>query len=177
LADGLRRPDSFRHYQTIQQSFAVQQPWARRFQEPAYHQKRSSAIAKKANKAATKLSSGKFKDKKDKIQLQKMLRKATQHACPNGTRRSCGRPNCPFQHSDSIAEENIRNIQGTIRFWKEDSPKGAYGFIDANGQSFYFKRSNLSTVSFLLPGTEVIFDSSPAPFEGGSFVAQNVRQV
>ena len=168
--------DSFRD-QTIQQSFAVQQSWARRFQEPAYHRKRSSVIAKKANKAAAKLSEGKFKNRKDKIQLQKILRKATQHACPDGDRRSCGRPNCPFQHSDSIGEENIRDIQGTIRFWKEDSPKGAYGFIDANGQSFYFKRSNLSTGLFPLPGTEVIFDSSPAPFEGGSFVALNVRQV
>jgi hypothetical protein len=158
----------------------IQQSCARRFQEPAYRRKRLSAIEKKAYKASSKLHAGKYKDKKDKNQLQKILRKATQHICPHAgaAGRSCERPSCLFKHgSENSTEENVHDIQGTIRLWQQDSPRGAFGFIDANNQSFYFQRSSLSRGSSIPRGTKVIFDSSPAPFEGGSCVAHNIREI
>lgn len=132
-----------------------------------------SAIEKKAHKTSSKLHEGKFKDKKDKKRLQKILWKVMQCTCPYSARRSCGQPIAP----SNITMETICDIRGIIKLQKEDAPKCAaasFGFIDAKDQLFYFQCSSLIMGGFILPITRVIFGLSPAPFAGGSWVARNI---
>lgn len=150
--------------------------YQRRFQGPPYRQKRLSRLTEKAKRAHHKLRKGKFKNKADKSKLRKTVRKASQRPCPYAIWGDCGRSGCPFHHSK---QEFTTDLNGRIDLWRPDAPRGPFGFISAStGQRFYFQGRGLGLeFGNAHRGDSVIFDAEPAPFEGGSCVAKNIRRI
>lgn len=148
--------------------------YQQRFQGPTYRQKRLSRLSEKAKRAHHKLRKGKFKNKADKSKLRKTVRQASQRPCPYTIWGDCGRSGCPFHHS---TQEFTTELNGRIDMWRPDAPRGPFGFISASmGQRFYFQERGLEFGN-AHRGDSVIFEGEPAPFEGGSCVAKNIRRI
>ena len=145
-----------------------------RFQTQDYRCLRSSRLQMKAMRAAQKLQCNANLSSQEKKSARRILKEASQMACPRMAHGGCSTRSCPFLHAppQQLTITGPRELRGIIRMYK---PEHGYGFIRGDGgyEDHYFHDGSKD----YYVGQAVSFVSTPAPEYGKAPVATTLEDI